>query len=93
MAHPLFGPELRFMLLDNNLAGMKAFVETLNPTTVAVTFVLGGVVILLVAAGVFAQGLMSVGFIEQLLQLGQENQWSALCVMLLLVLISALLSP
>jgi C4-dicarboxylate transporter len=48
------------------------------------------VVILLVAAGVFAQGLMSVGFIEQLLQLGQENQWSALCVMLLLVLITLL---
>ena len=37
MAHPLFGPEIRMMLLDNNLAGLKAFVETLNPTTVAET--------------------------------------------------------
>lgn len=35
MAHPLFGPELKFMLLERNTAGMKAFVETLNPTTVA----------------------------------------------------------
>ena len=34
MPHPLFGPELRFMLLDGNTAGMKAFVETLNPATV-----------------------------------------------------------
>ena len=35
MAHPLFGPEVRMMLLDQNAAGLKAFVETLNPTTVA----------------------------------------------------------
>ena len=35
MAHPLYGPELRYMLLEANLPGMKAFVETLNPTTVA----------------------------------------------------------
>jgi magnesium transporter len=37
MAHPLFGPELRMMLLDGNAAGLKAFVETLNPTTIAET--------------------------------------------------------
>ena len=35
MAHPLFGPEVRMMLLEKNTPGMKAFVETLNPTTVA----------------------------------------------------------
>jgi len=35
MPHPLFGPELRMMLLDANTAGMTAFVETLNPATVA----------------------------------------------------------
>jgi len=35
MAHPLFGPEVRMMLLEQNAPGMKAFVETLNPTTVA----------------------------------------------------------
>jgi magnesium transporter len=35
MAHPLFGPEVRMMLLEKNAPGMKAFVETLNPTTVA----------------------------------------------------------
>lgn len=37
MAHPLFGPEVRMMLLEQNAAGMKAFVETLNPITVAET--------------------------------------------------------
>lgn len=37
MAHPLFGPEIRMMLLDNNNVGLKAFVETLNPTTTAET--------------------------------------------------------
>src|SRR5438874_6139365 len=37
MAHPLFGPEVRMMLEDNNATGLKAFVETLNPTTVAET--------------------------------------------------------
>jgi magnesium transporter len=37
MAHPLFGPEVKLMLLDKNAAGMKAFVETLNPATVADT--------------------------------------------------------
>ena len=35
MAHPLFGPEVRMMLLEKNAPGMKAFVETLNPMTVA----------------------------------------------------------
>ena len=35
MAHPLFGPEVRMMLLDNNTIGLKAFVETLNHATVA----------------------------------------------------------
>jgi magnesium transporter len=35
MAHPLFGPEVRMMLLEKNAPGMKAFVETLNPITVA----------------------------------------------------------
>src|SRR5262245_21078809 len=37
MAHPLFGPELRMMLQDGNAAGLKAVVETLNPTTIAET--------------------------------------------------------
>lgn len=37
MAHPLFGPELRMMLEDGNAAGLKAFVETLNPTRIAET--------------------------------------------------------
>jgi magnesium transporter len=37
MAHPLFGPEIRMMLLDENHPGLKAFVETLNPTTIAET--------------------------------------------------------
>jgi magnesium transporter len=35
MAHPLFGPEVRMMLLDKSGPAMKAFVETLNPMTVA----------------------------------------------------------
>jgi len=37
MAHPLFGPEVRMMLLDNNTGGLKAFLETLNPSTIAET--------------------------------------------------------
>ena len=37
MAHPLFGPEIKLMLLDKNAAGMTAFVETLNAATVADT--------------------------------------------------------
>ena len=37
MAHALFGPEVRMMLTEGNAAGLKAFVETLNPATVAET--------------------------------------------------------
>jgi magnesium transporter len=37
MAHPLFGPEVRMMLLDNNTIGLKAVLETLNPSTIAET--------------------------------------------------------
>jgi len=35
MAHPLFGPEARILLQDQDGAGMKAFCETLHPATVA----------------------------------------------------------
>jgi magnesium transporter len=35
MAHPLFGPEVRLMLQEDDAAGMKAFCETLHPATVA----------------------------------------------------------
>jgi magnesium transporter len=35
MAHPLFGPEVRLLLQENDVAGMKAFCETLHPATVA----------------------------------------------------------
>src|SRR5439155_26960971 len=35
MAHPLFGPEVRLMLQENDSASMKAFCETLHPATVA----------------------------------------------------------
>src|SRR5438067_6017437 len=35
MAHPLFGPEVRLMLQENDAAEMKAFCETLHPATVA----------------------------------------------------------
>ena len=35
MAHPLFGPEIREMLAENDTAGMKTFCETLHPATVA----------------------------------------------------------
>jgi magnesium transporter len=35
MAHPLFGPEVRMMLQENDHAGMKALCETLHPATVA----------------------------------------------------------
>jgi magnesium transporter len=37
MPHPLFGPEIRMMLMDNNTKAMKAFVESLNPRTIAET--------------------------------------------------------
>ena len=35
MADPLFGPEIRQMLMENDGLGMKAFCETLHPATVA----------------------------------------------------------
>jgi magnesium transporter len=35
MAHPLFGPEVRQMLQENDQAELKAFLETLHPATVA----------------------------------------------------------
>lgn len=37
MAHALFGPEVSMMLMDNNTKAMKAFVESLQPRTVAET--------------------------------------------------------
>lgn len=35
MVHPLFGPEARLMLQENNVEEMKTFCETLHPATVA----------------------------------------------------------
>ena len=35
MSHPLFGPEVRELLVDNDVAGMKTFCETLHPATAA----------------------------------------------------------
>lgn len=35
MAHPLFGPEVRLMLQENDAAEMRTFCETLHPATVA----------------------------------------------------------
>lgn len=35
MVHLLFGPEVRYMLQENDVAEMKAFLETLHPATVA----------------------------------------------------------
>lgn len=35
MAHPLFGPEVRLMLQENDDAEMRAFCENLHPATVA----------------------------------------------------------
>src|SRR5688572_264083 len=37
MAHPLFGPEVRILLQENDTVGMKTFCETLHPATVAET--------------------------------------------------------
>src|SRR5262245_53419997 len=37
MTHPLFGPEVRLMLQENDTAGMETFCETLHPATVAET--------------------------------------------------------
>src|SRR5437867_2958026 len=35
MAHSLFAPEVRWMLQENDVADMKAFLENLHPATVA----------------------------------------------------------
>src|SRR5262245_37087613 len=35
MAHPLFGPEVRLMLEENDTEGMKKLAEELHPATVA----------------------------------------------------------
>jgi magnesium transporter len=35
MSHPLFGPEIRIMLEEQNADGMRAFCESLHPATVA----------------------------------------------------------
>src|SRR5262245_30397125 len=35
MAHPLFGPEVRLLLQENDAPGMSAFCESLHPATVA----------------------------------------------------------
>src|SRR5439155_6323635 len=35
VVHSLFAPEVRLMLQENDVAGMKAFLETLHPATVA----------------------------------------------------------
>jgi magnesium transporter len=37
MANPLFGPEVRWMLQEDSLAGLKAFCESVHPSTVAET--------------------------------------------------------
>ncbi len=37
MANPLFGPDVRWMLQDNDLPGLKAFCESVHPSTVAET--------------------------------------------------------
>src|SRR5262245_12049942 len=35
MPHLLFGPEVRYLLQENDIEGMKAFLENLHPATVA----------------------------------------------------------
>lgn len=35
MSHPLFGPEIRLMLAEQNADGLRAFCESLHPATVA----------------------------------------------------------
>jgi magnesium transporter len=35
MPHSLFGPEVRYMFQENDVAGMQAFLENLHPATVA----------------------------------------------------------
>jgi magnesium transporter len=37
MTNPLFGPEVRWMLEEDNLPGLKAFCESVHPSTVAET--------------------------------------------------------
>jgi magnesium transporter len=37
MPHPLFGPEIRLLLQDNDAAGIATFCDTLHPATVAET--------------------------------------------------------
>ncbi len=37
MPHPLYGPEVRMMLADNDALSMQAFCETIHPATVAET--------------------------------------------------------
>jgi magnesium transporter len=37
MSHPLFGPDVRHMLAEDNTASLKAFCETLHPSTIAET--------------------------------------------------------
>jgi magnesium transporter len=37
MANPLFGPEVRWMLEEDNLQGLQAFCESVHPSTVAET--------------------------------------------------------
>jgi len=37
MANPLFGPEIRWMLEEDNRAGLKEFCESVHPSTVAET--------------------------------------------------------
>jgi magnesium transporter len=37
MPHPLFGPEVRFLLQENDVDGVKALLENIHPATVAET--------------------------------------------------------
>src|SRR5262245_21646315 len=37
MAHPIFSPELRQMLQENDAEGIRAFCENLHPATIAET--------------------------------------------------------
>jgi C4-dicarboxylate transporter, DcuC family len=68
----------------------KKLFDGLNVVYHGMAEAFSSVVILLVAAGVFAQGLMTLGFIDQLLSLGQENGLGALFIMLSLVVITLL---
>lgn len=68
----------------------KALFEGLNSAWRGMADAFSSVVILLVAAGVFAHGLKTVGFIDALLLLGQSSGQGGLFIMLLLVLITTL---